>query len=120
MEVQVNGQSVTLGVREVSEIARDIDGQIYARDFKLIDQSDMIVSFIPAHPNGKPVLSSGVERELQHAFENTKEVFVIWKPDCEPSPFITETATRVFGTTDELFAHCQQSGYIGDHQPPLG
>ena len=119
VEVQVSGRVVTINVREISEIAPDIDAQIYARDFKLIDQSDMIVSFIPAQPNGKPVLSSGVERELQHAFENTKEVFVIWKPACDPSPFITETATRVFASTDELFAHCQSVGYIGDHQPPL-
>ena len=80
----------------------------------------MIVSYIPALPDGRPLLSSGVERELQHAFESTKEVFVIWRPDCEPSPFITETATRVFRTTDELFAYCQQRGYVGDFQLPLG
>ena len=49
-------------VREVLDIAGDIDGQIYMRDFKLIDQSDMIVSLIPELPGGVPGLSSGVER----------------------------------------------------------
>lgn len=118
-EVTVNGRDVTLNAEEVTRVAGDIDGQIYARDFKLIDQADMIVSYIPALPDGRPALSSGVERELQHAFESTKEVFVIWRPDCEPSPFITETATAIFKTTAELLALLQQRGNIGDYQLPL-
>ena len=117
--IDVHGRQIKLAVSEIASIARDIDAQIYARDFKFIEQSEMIVSYIPALPNGHPVLSSGVERELQHAFESTKEVFVIWRPDCEPSPFVTETATAVFKSTDELFTHCQQRGYLGDFQLPL-
>jgi hypothetical protein len=35
-------------------------GQIYMRDFKMVDQSDMIVSYVPQLPNGKPGLSSGL------------------------------------------------------------
>ncbi len=99
-------------VGQLLDIIADIDGQIYARDFKLIDQSDMIVSLIPVLPDGRPGLSSGVERELQHAHEATKEVFVIWRPDAEPSPFITETATGVFQTTGEAIRHFLDSGYI--------
>ena len=67
-------------------ISGDIDGQIYMRDFKLIDQSDMICSLVPELPGGVPGLSSGVERELQHAWEHTKEVYVVWKPKKNPSP----------------------------------
>jgi len=66
--------------------------------FKLIDQSDMIVSLVPELPSGKPGLSSGVERELQHAYETTKEVYVVWQPKADPSPFITETATKIFSS----------------------
>jgi len=117
--LQIHGREVTLDVTEITRIAHDIDAQIYARDFKLIDQSDMIVSYIPKMTNGKPALSSGVERELQHAFESTKEVYVIWRPDCEPSPFITETATAVFRSLDDFLAHCQIRGYIGDYQLPF-
>ena len=117
--LHIHGRDVTLNVTEITRIAHDIDAQIYARDFKLIDQSDMIVSCIPKMPDGKPALSSGVERELQHAFESTKEVYIIWRPDCEPSPFITETATAVFRTVDEFLAHCQKRGYIGDYQLPF-
>jgi adenylate kinase len=109
---------IRVRVREVLDIAGDIDGQIYMRDFKLIDQSDMIVSYIPEIPtaSGKefPGLSSGVERELHHAFEHTKEVFVVWKPRKAPSPFITETATRIFKSTEEALAHFEANGYFGE------
>ena len=100
-------------VREVLDIAGDIDGQIYMRDFKLIDQSDMIVSYIPELPGGIPGLSSGVERELQHAFEHTKEVYVVWKPAKNPSPFITETATKIFASIDEALEYFEEVGMFG-------
>jgi adenylate kinase len=117
--IAVMGKHLTLNVQAVTQVAGDIDGQIYARDFKLIDQSDMIVSYIPQMPDGKPGLSSGVERELQHAFEGTKEVYVIWTPKAEPSPFVTETATRVFPSVNALMSYFQEQNYIGDYQLPL-
>jgi adenylate kinase len=116
VRLNIHGREINLSVLDITRIARDIDAQIYARDFKLIDQSDMIVSYIPKLADGKPALSSGVERELQHAYEGTKEVYVIWRPDCDPSPFVTETATAVFRSIEELFAHCQARGYISDFQ----
>ncbi len=106
-------QSFKVPVREVLDIAGDIDGQIYMRDFRLIDQSDMIVSLIPELPGGLPGLSSGVERELHHAFEHTKEVYIVWRPDRSPSPFITETATRVFKTVDEAMAYFEDKSMVG-------
>lgn len=117
--IDVNGREIEFTVAEVTSVANDIDAQIYARDFKLIDQSDMIVSFVPTLPGGKPGLSSGVERELQHAYETTKEVYVVWDPDSEPSPFITKTATRVFRSTEETLDYFQAQGYINEIQKPL-
>ncbi|HVZ94235.1 MAG TPA: ATP-binding protein [Phycisphaerales bacterium] len=103
-------EPIRVRVREVLDIAGDIDGQIYMRDFKLIDQSDMIVSFVPELPGGIPGLSSGVERELHHAFEHTKEVYVVWKPRKNPSPFITETATKIFKSVDEALGFFESEG----------
>jgi adenylate kinase len=109
---------IRVSVREVLDIAGDIDGQIYMRDFKLIDQSDMIVSYVPELPGagGKdiPGLSSGVERELQHAFEHGKEVYVVWKPKKNPSPFITETSTRIFASVPEALAYFEAQGLFGE------
>ncbi len=101
---------IRVAVREILDISGDIDGQIYMRDFRLIDQSDMIVSLVPELPGGVPGLSSGVERELHHAFEHAKEVYVVWKPKKPPSPFITETATKIFRSVDEALAHFENKG----------
>jgi adenylate kinase len=96
----------------VSVMNGDGDGQIYMRDFKLIDQSDMIVSLVPELPGGVPGLSSGVERELHHAWEHTKEVYVVWKPRKAPSPFITETATKIFRSVDEALSYFESKGMM--------
>ena len=104
---------ITLKTADVAQISGDIMGQIYARDFKMIDQSDMIISLVPELPGGKPGLSSGVERELHHAYEGGKEVYVVWACRATPSPFITETATRVFTGTDQAIEYFRQKGYIG-------
>lgn len=106
------GGTITFKTAEVAQISSDIMGQIYARDFKMIDQSDMIVSLVPELPGGKPGLSSGVERELHHAFEGGKEVYVIWTCRAVPSPFITETATKVFRNVQETIDYFRQKGYV--------
>ena len=103
-------EMIRVNVREILDIAGDVDGQIYMRDFKLIDQSDMIVSLVPELAGGIPGLSSGVERELHHAFEHTKEVYVVWKPKKNPSPFITETATKIFSSVDEALSYFKDEG----------
>lgn len=103
---------IALKTTEVAQISGDIMGQIYARDFKMVDQSDMIISLVPELPSGKPALSSGVERELHHAFEGGKEVYVIWTCRGLPSPFITETATKVFNRTAEAIEYFRVKKYI--------
>lgn len=115
--VQTDMKPIRMRTREVLDIAGDIDGQIYMRDFKLIDQADMIVSFVPelTSESGKiiPGLSSGVERELQHAWEHAKEVYVVWKPSKNPSPFITETATKVFDSVADALTYFEEQGMFG-------
>ena len=118
VEVGAGPNRVTMETAQLVDILADIDGQIYARDFKLIDQSDMIVSLVPALADGRPGLSSGVERELQHAHEAAKDVFVIWRPQAPPSPFITETATRVFPSVSEAITFFHANDFIPG--PPGG
>src|SRR3954463_10215743 len=113
VEIQTSDGLVKLKTADVVQIAGDIMGQIYARDFKMIDQSDMIISLVPELPSGKPALSSGVERELQHAFEGGKEVYVVWACRAMPSPFVTETAAKVFRSTEEALRHFEARGYLG-------
>ncbi|MGD2094063.1 MAG: AAA family ATPase [Phycisphaerales bacterium] len=111
IEVPVLGRQVRLDLNEVLQIERDINSQIYARDFMLIDQSDMIISFIPTLADGRAAISSGVERELQHAHEAAKEVYVIWTAKQTPSVFVTQTATKVFGEVNEAVDYFREKEY---------
>ncbi|MBN2589704.1 MAG: AAA family ATPase [Sedimentisphaerales bacterium] len=99
------GNNMRLEVDEVLQIERDINSQTYTRDFLLIDQSDMIISFVPSFADGKAAISSGVERELQHAHEAAKDVYVIWTAKLAPSVFVTQTATKVFSTISEAITY---------------
>jgi adenylate kinase len=118
MEVQAADGRLSLKTADVAQISGDILGQLYARDFKMIDQSDLILSIVPELPGGTPGLSSGVERELHHAFETGKEVYVLWLARATPSPFITETATRVFADTGQALDYFREKKYITTAPPP--
>ncbi len=112
IEVTALGRTIRLDLYEVEQIVPDINSQIYARDFLLIEQSDMIISFIPTLPDGRAAISSGVERELQHAHESAKEVYVIWTAKQNPSVFVTQTATKVFNNPSNAVEFFKQKGYI--------
>ena len=112
VDVPALGQTVRLDLHQIQQIERDINSQTYARDFMLIDQSDMIISFIPTLPDGRAAISSGVERELQHAHEAAKEVYVIWTAKENPSVFVTQTATKVFPNTASAVGFFKRQGYI--------
>jgi len=112
VEVTTPGQKIRLDLHEVQQIESDISSQIYARDFLLIEQSDMIMSFIPTLADGRAAISSGVERELQHAHEAAKEVYVIWTAKQSPSVFVTQTATKVFDNLPGAIDFFKKKGYI--------
>ena len=114
-QLAVPDMPAPLSIPDLLAILPDIDGQIYARDFLLVRQSDMVIAYIPELPNGKPGLSSGVERELQHAHDHAKDVYVIWKPKKDPSPFITQTANKLFPSTEAALAFFDQKGYFHPH-----
>ena len=112
VEMTALGQKIRLDLHEVQQIERDINSQVYARDFLLIDQSDMIISFIPTLADGRAAISSGVERELQHAHEAAKEVYVIWTAKQRPSVFVTQTATKVFDNPTDAVDFFKKKKYI--------
>jgi len=112
VELTALGRQVRLDLHEVRQIERDINSQTYARDFMLIDQSDMIISFVPSLDDGRAAISSGVERELQHAHEAAKDVYVIWTAKQNPSVFVTQTATKVFNGVNDAVDFFKKKKYI--------
>lgn len=112
ISLEVNGHEVVLSVTEVLANERIIDAQINHRDFTLIDQSDLVICYVPALEDGSPGLSSGVEREAKHGREAGKEVHLIWEPACEPSPMLEPNVTRRYSSIDELVASFRERGLV--------
>ena len=100
--VRVRGEEVQLKRQEIEEAIPDIDGQIVARDYKLIDQAQMIVAYFPSDIDGSPLIAGGVQSEIEHAAASTKEVVVLWESPRDPTPFIGQKMDRRFSTMDGL------------------
>ncbi len=112
LEASAGDSLIRLDLDQIRQIERDIYSQTYARDFLLIDQAEMIISFIPTLPDGRAAISSGVERELQHAHEAAKEVYVIWPAKQTPSVFVTQTATKVFSGIEKALEFFANKGWM--------
>lgn len=83
--------------------------QTVARDYKLIKQSDFVVVYYPT-----TVLSAGVISEMIYAVAHGKQVFAVWLPSTEPSPFFSYYCTApVFRSTEALFAYFERTGLAG-------
>ena len=110
------GVSRAFKFSDISEIEHDIDGQIILRDFRLINQSDMLVAFIGLDDGGRPVISAGSQTEISYASEMGREVLVICRAKDKLSPWVTEMTTGgtkgVFRDVEEAIAEFRAKGYI--------
>lgn len=88
-----------------------VDGQIVDRDYKLIDQAQLVVVYYPT-----TTLSAGVICEMKDAIHRGKRVYAVWLPSTPPSPFFTRYCTRWFRDEAQLFAYFRATG-IGTHSP---
>jgi adenylate kinase len=98
---EVDGGSMVIDIAELESILPDIDDQIIARDFHLVEQSDFLVAYYPCYDNGEPIHSAGREREVAHARDLGKPVYSIWQSAKEPGPFEQDSATKIFRTLGE-------------------
>jgi adenylate kinase len=105
LTVTLDGAAVVLSVEEVLALKHHLEGQILARDFALIDQSDMIVAYFVLDEKGVPEISAGSQTELAYAFGLTKETYVICEAPGALSPWVTNHATKVFTSVEDAEAH---------------
>ncbi|MEZ4671473.1 MAG: hypothetical protein R3E39_26515 [Anaerolineae bacterium] len=110
IELDKAGRQQRISIYEILDIIHDIDGQIIARDFSLIDQADMVIALILANPSGGRVPSSGTDQEVAYAHQNGKEVYVVEMAD--PGPFFKNLVTKSFPTFDSLKLHLKEKGYV--------
>jgi adenylate kinase len=114
IEIETCGKPQKLKTDDILAIEKDIDGQIISRDFKLIDQSDIIVAFIP-EVKGEPDISAGVQSEIQFGHDLPRAVYVIWPSEKDPSVWVQKMATKVFqgeGAFDEVLELFHREGFL--------
>jgi len=106
VDVEVDGYRLKLDVEEVIDARSDIIDQIVARDYKLIDQSDIIVVYYPTTH-----VSPGVLNEIHYGFTHNKDVYAIFPHEVR-SPFFEYYTTRIFKNHEELIEHLASSGVL--------
>jgi hypothetical protein len=85
----IRDYDLTYQVPEMEEIAQELGEQTEQRDFRFIDQSEILVAFFP-----KVVPSKGVDAELRHARTTGKMIYL-----CYP-----QEAGGPFNVTPDCFA----------------
>lgn len=108
LSCDVRGRKVTLNIQEIEAIDSDIDGQIVARDYQLIDQAEMIVAYFPLDSDGGPLIAGGVQSEIEHAAALTKEVVLLWESPRDATPFIGQKIDKRFNNLDELETYLKE------------
>ena len=114
VKLETLGKELEMEVSEIKSIEKDIDGQIFARDLKFIEQSDMVIAYIAEREN-EPQLSDGSQTEVVYAYGLPREVYVIWPSSKEPSVWKTGFATKVFkgeSAFEEIVEYLKERGYI--------
>jgi len=91
---KIGGSPTEINTSEVLEARDEIYSHTVARDFKLIDQSDMVVVFYP-----EPVRSQGVANEIIYA-SASKEVYLV--TPLSEDPFTEYNITRRFKSVNDL------------------
>jgi len=94
VNIPVEDRKVRFHLSELEQTIPDIKGQIVARDFKLIEQNDMVVAYIPQR-DSRPELSVGVINELAYARQCTINTYVIWPSNKNPSPFLQAESSEM-------------------------
>jgi len=77
----IKDYDLTYQVPEMSEIAKELGEQTEQRDYRFIDQSEILIAFFP-----KAAPSKGVEAELRHARTTGKIIYLCY-PQQTGGPF---------------------------------
>ncbi|RLE85689.1 MAG: hypothetical protein DRJ41_00675, partial [Thermoprotei archaeon] len=102
IEFEVEGEKFKIPIEQIEVCKDDIYDQIVARDYKLIDQSDIVIVYYPV-----PTLSAGVLSEINYSFTHNKEVYAIF-PYEDLSPFFSYYTTGVFKSVEELISYLRE------------
>ena len=109
VRVDVRGTPLEISVKQIDEVLPDIDGQIVARDHKLVDQAQVVIAYFPRDEDGNPIIAGGVQSEVEHAAASTKDIIIVWEADRDPTPFIKLKVDHKLDNLDELDSFLRDS-----------
>jgi adenylate kinase len=115
---QVKARVGTITKDELSRIARTAGDHTVDLDYRLIEQSDVVVVRYPSVEYKKYIvekdsiapaiyvpLSAGVVCEMEKGNRDGKEVVAVWLPRVEPSPFFRYQCRKLFRREQDLLAY---------------
>ncbi len=105
----IKDYDLTYQVPEMATISKELGEQTEQRDFRFIDQSEVLIAFFP-----KAVSSKGVEAELRHA-KTTGKVIYLCYPEKTGGPF--STSPDYFASSPEEFLELLRSHFDGLDRP---
>lgn len=94
--VYVEEFDIHMMVRDILDARQYIIDQTIFRDYRLIDQSDMIIVFYPVKE-----LSAGVLSEMIYAHTHMKDVYALFTQK-NISPFFLNYSTKIFNNIDDI------------------
>lgn len=102
---KIKDYDLTYQVPEMNAIARELGQQTEQRDFRFIDQSEILIAFFP-----KDVKSTGVEAELRHAKTTGKMIYLCY-PGKPGGPF--SVPPDYFASSENEFIELIRSHFDG-------
>ena len=93
---------VELPVKEILDAKQYIIDHTVFRDYRLINQSDMVIVFYPVKE-----LSAGVLSEMIYAYTHMKNVYAIFTQK-DISPFFQTYSDKIFRDEDELLKYIEE------------
>jgi adenylate kinase len=108
---EVRGNQLRVREDEVRLAMDVIEEQINARDYRLVDQNELVFAFLPLLKSGMPAGSWGVNAELTHAHDTGKQTFIVCENPASLGPF-KKMATRFFSSVEEAVATFRKLGWI--------
>lgn len=112
--IELEDLHIKLPVKEVMDASKDVGDQTVARDYRFIDQSDIVIVFYPVRE-----LSAGVLSEMMYAYTHMKNVYSVFthKPI---SPFFSTYSTKIFSSVDDLLEFIEELVGCSAKPQPFG
>lgn len=108
-ELTVLEEKIPFDVGEVISLRPDIDGQIVIRDYKLIEQSDLLIAYVPKVLR-RLEMSGGVSMEIKYAKDVGRDVYIISPEPDQLTPFYRAYSTEIFETFEQAEDYFKQKG----------